>query len=67
MTTVDDKVLGLETENKKLITENQRLKDISEGKKVGMSDDAIDGVVATVIILSIVTGLVFWLNSLPSS
>jgi len=34
-------------------------------KKPGLSDDAMDGIAAVIIIAIIVTGVVYWLHNMP--
>jgi hypothetical protein len=59
-------VSELNDEIRKLKIENERLQSKLEGKCVPMSDAAVDGVVATILIAVATCALVVWLSSMPS-
>jgi len=61
------RLADLELENRKLREENRQLQADITGKKVPLSDDAVDGIAFFIVIGVVVTSLVLWLSSLPSS
>jgi len=60
-------VADLELENRKLREENRQLHAKIIGKKVPLSDDAVDGVAFLIVIGVVITSLVLWLSGLPTS
>jgi len=64
---LEQKVAALELENRKLSETTRRLENELAGKRNHMSDDMVDGVVATILILSAVSGAVLWLSGLATS
>lgn len=60
-------MIDLEQENRVLRQEIEYLKNEIAGKKNKLSDDAVDGIVATILIFAVVTAITLWLGNLPTS